>query len=94
MLRLGFALVLLVACGNEKSEKKDSPTSTPPAESGSPGGGGKPAGSGQCRTFSKCELTSQADFAAAAVRLSSDFTSPFGSQRVAREHRRGGGRRA
>lgn len=79
MLRLSFALVLLVACGNEKTEKKDSPASTPPAAE--PGGGAKPAGNGQCRTFSKCELTSQADFAAAIGSTIAPHEKPQGNSK-------------
>ena len=81
MLRLSVALVFLVACGNEKTEKKDSPASTPPAESGSSGGGAKPAGGGQCRTFSKCELTSQADFAAAIGSTIAPHEKPQGNSK-------------
>ena len=79
MRNLWLALALLVACGNEKTDKRDDSPAAPPAESASPGGAQKPAGGGQCRPYSKCELTSQADFAAAIGSTIAPHEKPQGN---------------
>ncbi len=87
MRNLSLALVVLVvaACGKEKSDsKKESPAAgAPAAEGASPGGGGgaTPAGGDQCRRFSSCELTAQADFAAAIGSTIAPHEKPQGNSK-------------